>query len=103
MQECRIALEALKTGGVGGRAPAEIAQFLQKNARNLALAERFSVLQVAMQLFLSPAHHDGVPDEEFSRQDADLAIAMTVALLRLAPRWGTESDESGAYGKEPSR
>ena len=47
-----------------------------------------------MQLFLSPAHHDGVPDEEFSREDAVLAIAMTAALLRLAPRWGAEATES---------
>lgn len=43
--------------------------------------------------FLSPAHHDGVPDEEFSREDADLAIAMTAALLRLAPRWDAQDTE----------
>lgn len=96
VQECRIALDALKTSGFGGRAPDEVAQFLQKNARNLSQAERFSALQIAMQLFLSPAHHDGVPDEEFSREDADLAIAMTAALLRLAPRWGADSTEAGA-------
>lgn len=93
VQECRIALDALRTAGFGGRAPDEVAQFLQKNARNLSQAERFSALQVAMQLFLSPAHHDGVPDEEFSREDADLAIAMTAALLRLAPRWGAQDAE----------
>lgn len=96
VQECRIALEALKTAGFGGRAPDEVAQFLQKNARNLSQAERFSALQIAMQLFLSPAHHDGVPDEEFSREDADLAIAMTAALLRLAPRWGADAAEADA-------
>jgi hypothetical protein len=96
VQECRIALDALKTAGFGGRAPDEVAQFLQKNARNLSQAERFSALQIAMQLFLSPAHHDGVPDEEFSREDADLAIAMTAALLRLAPRWGADSTDAGA-------
>lgn len=97
VQECRIALDTLKTAGFGGRAPNEVAQFLQKNARNLSQAERFSALQLAMQLFLSPAHHDGVPDEEFSREDADLAIAMTSALLRLAPRWGAdpEADNEG--------
>jgi hypothetical protein len=93
VQECRIALDALKTAGFGGRAPDEVARFLQKNARNLSHAERFSALQIAMQLFLSPAHHDGVPDEEFSREDADLAIAMTAALLRLAPRWGAQDTE----------
>lgn len=102
VQECRIALDALKTGGFGGRAPDEVAQFLQKNARNLSRAERFSALQIAAQLVLSPAHHDGVPDEEFSREDADLAIAIAAALLRLAPRWRVESDEGGADGKQVS-
>jgi hypothetical protein len=93
VQECRIALDALKTAGFGGRAPDEVAQFLQKNARKLSQAQRFSALQIAMQLFLSPAHHDGLPDEEFTREDADLAIALTAALLRLAPRWGAEQTE----------
>jgi hypothetical protein len=96
VQECRIALDALRTAGFGGRAPDEVAQFLQKNARKLSQAERFSALQIAMQLFLSPAHHDGVPDEEFSREDADLAIAMTAALLRLAPRWGPDATDTSA-------
>jgi len=96
VQECRIALDAIRTAGFGGRAPDEVAQFLQKNARNLSQAERFSALQIAMQLFLSPAHHDGVPDEEFSREDADLAIAMTAALLRLAPRWGADAADTSA-------
>lgn len=96
VQECRIALDALKTAGFGGRAPAEVSQLLQKNARNLSQAERLSALQVALQLFLSPAHHDGVPDEEFSREDAELAIAMTAAPLRFAQRWGAGSTHAGA-------
>lgn len=102
VQECRIALDALETGGFAGRAPDEVARFLQKNARSLSQAERFSALHVAMRLFLSPAHHDGVPDEEFSREDADLAIAVTAALLRLAPRWGKDSAESGADTEKTS-
>lgn len=102
VQECRVALDALKTAGFGGRAPDDVAQFLQKNARNLSQAERFSALQIAMQLFLSPAHHDGVPDEEFSREDADLAIAMTAALLRLAPRWGAEQTKNASDEKATS-
>lgn len=103
MQECRIALDALETGGFGGRAPDEVARFLQKNARKLSQSERFSALQIAMRLFLSPAHHDGVPDEELSREDADLAIAITAALLRLAPRWITEPDESGSDSDKAHR
>lgn len=56
--------------------------------------------ELRLGVFLSPAHHDGVPDEEFSREDADLAIAMTAALLRLAPHWGvqdTERDTKGSW------
>ncbi len=32
-------------------------------------------------------------DEEFSRENADLAIAMTVALVRLAPRRDAQDTE----------
>lgn len=70
------------------------------HARSLSQAERFSALQTAMQLFLSPAHHDGTPDEEFSREDADLAIAMTAALVRLAPRWCSETKDDAPDEKE---
>jgi hypothetical protein len=100
MRKCRIALDALKTSGFGGRAPAEVAGFLQKNASKLSQAERYSALQVATHLFLSAAHHDGMPEEEFNREDAELAIAMTAALLRLAPRWGVQDTERDS--QEPS-
>lgn len=34
--------------------------------------------------------------EEFSREDAGRAIAMTAALLRLAPRWGADAADTSA-------
>jgi hypothetical protein len=96
MQACRIALDGLKNAGFGGRRPEEVARFLQQNARKLSQAERFSALQVAMQLFLSPAHHDGLAEEELSREDADLALAVTATLLRLAPRWGADATDTSS-------
>jgi hypothetical protein len=87
MRQCRIALDELKNAGFGGKAPQEVAQFLQANAGSMTQVERFSALQLALQLLLSPAHHAGALDEEYSREDAELAIAMTAALLKMAPRW----------------
>ncbi|KYF63565.1 hypothetical protein BE11_38295 [Sorangium cellulosum] len=95
MRRCRIALDELKNAGFGGKAPAEVARFLQEKAGTMAQAERFSALQLALQLFLSPTHHANAPDGYYTREDAELAIAMTAALLRLAPRWTDEPKEAG--------
>ena len=93
MRQCRIALDALKAGGFAGKAPAEVVRFLQDKAGTMSQAERFSALHVALQLFLSPTHHANAPDEHYTREEAELAIAMTASLLRLAPQWGTEPKE----------
>jgi hypothetical protein len=88
MSKCRTALDALKNAGFGGKAPSEVVTFLSANARKLTQEERFSALQVALQLYLSPTAHANAPDSEYTREDAELAIAMTAALLRLVPsRW----------------
>jgi Type I restriction enzyme R protein N terminus (HSDR_N) len=84
MRRCRTALDELKTAGFGGKAPQDVAQFLQNKAGTLAPSERLAALHVALQLFLSPAHHANVPEESYSREDAELALAMTAGLLRLA-------------------
>lgn len=52
--------------------------------------------------FLPLAHHAGVLGEEFSREDADLAIAMTAALLRLAPRWAADATDTSASKESAS-
>ncbi|MDX2054767.1 MAG: hypothetical protein SFV15_20360 [Polyangiaceae bacterium] len=108
MRRCRTALDELKNAGFGGKAPADVAKFLQEKAGTMLPVERFSVLQVALQLFLSPAHHANAPDEHYTREDAELAIAMTAALLRLAPqhadRRRTASDARAASSRrQPSR
>ena len=93
MRQCRIALDVLKTGGFAGKAPADVDRFLKDKAGTMSQAERFSALHAALQLFLSPTHHANAPDEHYTREEAELAIAMTASLLRLAPQWGTEPKE----------
>lgn len=94
MRRCRIALDELKNAGFGGKAPTEVANFLQAKASTMSHGERVSALQVALQLFLSPAHHANAPDEHYTREDAELAIAMTAALLRLSGARVTEPTEN---------
>lgn len=95
MRRCRIALDELKAAGFAGKAPADVARFLQDKAGTMSQGERFSVLRLALQLFLSPTHHANAPEEHYTREDAELAIAMTASLLRLAPQGGTEPEKAG--------
>jgi hypothetical protein len=94
MRRCRIALDELKTAGFASKAPPEIARFLQDKAGTMSQAERFSALRLALQLFLAPTHHANAPEENYTREEAELAIAMTAVLLRLAPRWSVEPTEN---------
>lgn len=95
MRHCRIALDELKNAGFGGKAPSDVARFLQEKAGTMSPSERLSALQAALQLFLSPAHHANEPGDSYSREDADLSIAMTAALLRLWPMRVGEPPEEG--------
>lgn len=88
LRRCRIALNELASAGFGGRAPREVAAFLKEKAGTLTPTERYSALKLALELFLSPAHHANAPEEHYSREDADLALAMTAALVKLAPQHG---------------
>lgn len=85
MRHCRMAIDELRKVGFGGKGPVDIVRFLQDKAGTMSPVERISVLQTATQLFLSPAHHANEPEESYTRDDADLSIAMTAALLRLWP------------------
>ncbi|RYZ43918.1 MAG: hypothetical protein EOO71_01365 [Myxococcaceae bacterium] len=49
------------------------------------MSERFSTLQLEFQMFLSTIHQANAPEEHYTREDADLLIAMTPATLRFAP------------------
>ena len=56
-------------------------------------ASRAGPGELRLGFFLLPAENDAVPDEEFNREDADLRIQTTVALVRIASRWGARDCE----------
>lgn len=95
MRHCRTAIDELKKLGFGGRAPKDVVNFFNQNAGAMSPVERLSALQTALHLFLSPAHHANAPEESYTREDADLSIAMTAALLRLWPMRVAEPPEEG--------
>jgi hypothetical protein len=85
---CRIAVERLD--GAPKEGSGELERIVKAKRIDLSERERFVMLRSATHIFASPAHHGATHHE---REDADLAIAMTAALLRLAPRWRTEDTE----------
>lgn len=89
--KCRVAVEALGQAGFANRAPSDVIAFIKENARRLTMIERFSVLQTALHLYLSPSHHAGTDPEEFSRADSTFSLALTAAIVSLAPRRGRPS------------
>lgn len=82
--KCRLAVDALGQAGFGGRAPADVIAFIKQNGKRLTMEERFSVLQAALHLYCSPAHHVA-PEADLSRHDATLALGTTAALIGAAP------------------
>jgi hypothetical protein len=93
---CRTAIDALKKRGFGGKAPKDVVQFLKDKGTTMSYVERVSALQVALELFLSQAHHANEHEDHYCREDAELAIAMTAALVRIAANQRVD-------GGEPSR
>jgi hypothetical protein len=86
-------LDELRHAGFGGKAPKAVAAFLKEKAGTLTQSERYSALKLALELYLSPAHHANAPEEHYTREDADLAVAMTAALLRIAATRGSAEDD----------
>lgn len=84
----RLALDELEHAGFGGHAPREVMTFLQQNARRMSLSERFSMIQAALNVALSPAHHGGANRADLGRFDAQFAVTSVAALLALAPYRG---------------
>lgn len=95
---CRLALDELENVGMRGKAPKEVAQFLLEYAGKLTQRERFGALQAVANLLLSPAHHAKVPEEDWAREDADLAIVITAAITKMATRWLGTGPDSGEQG-----
>lgn len=78
---CRNALEHPK------RPNGEFDRIVNASRTALTDHERFLYLRTVTQIFASPASHGATHHE---REDAELVIAMTSALVRLAPRWNAE-------------
>jgi hypothetical protein len=85
---CRVAIERLDSAPK--ESSGELDRIVRAKRADLADRERFVLLRTATQVFASPVHHGAT---HYQREDAELAIATTAALLRLAPRWGTEPKE----------
>ncbi|MCA9576647.1 MAG: hypothetical protein R3B40_24855 [Polyangiales bacterium] len=85
---CRTAVERMD--GAPKEGSGELERIVKAKRIDLTERERFVMLRSATHIFASPAHHGATHHE---REDADLAISMTAALLRLAPRWGTQDTE----------
>ncbi len=78
---CRNALEHPK------RPNGEFDRIVKASRTALTDHERFLYLRTATQIFASPASHGAT---HHAREDAELVIAMTAALVLLASRWNAE-------------
>jgi hypothetical protein len=84
--ECRKALNAIEQAGFGSKAPKDVIAFIAENAAKLSLMERTGVLQAALKLYFSPAHHAGSGAKEMNHLDSSFALAATASLLQLVAR-----------------
>ena len=91
---CRMAIEGLD--GAPKEASSEVERIIKVGRKRFSEHDRFVFLRTAAHTYASPAHHGAAHHD---REDAELAIAMTAALLRVAPRFAenaAEADDSGA-------
>jgi hypothetical protein len=85
-QTCRKAIEAIGQTGFGRKAPKEVAEFLRgQEPKQYSLEERAAIVQVAAMLLVHSGSHAGEEEKKWRRADADLALALTAGLLRVAP------------------
>ncbi len=82
---CRLSLDELKDTGLPAEKPPDLSRLANTSRKNMSDDDRFLLLRIATHVFASPAHHGG--SSPHTREDAELAMTMTAALLRLAPRW----------------
>lgn len=84
---CRVAVERLE--GAPKEGSGDVERIVKAKRADLSERDRFILLRTASQIFASPVHHGATHHQ---REDAELAIAMAAALLRLAPRWSADSE-----------
>jgi hypothetical protein len=57
----------------------------QQDAKQYSLDDRVAVIMMAAKMFNNAAAHAGDEERQWSRADVDLAMALTAALMRVAP------------------
>jgi hypothetical protein len=85
-QTCRKALEEIGTAGFGLKAPKEVRDFVHHtDPKSYTLEQRVAIIVMAAKMLYNSASHAGEEERDWRRVDADLAMAVTAALLRSAP------------------
>lgn len=85
-QTCRKALEEIGTAGFGKKSPKEVKDFFHhQDPRNYSLDERTAIMRMAAMLLVHAGAHAGEDERSWTRADAELALAVTAALLQVAP------------------
>jgi len=86
-QTCRKAVEEIGTAGFGQRTPKEVAEFWgnRQEREKYTIGDRTAIILQAAKLLLHAGAHAGPEERNWQRADADLALAITAALLQVAP------------------
>lgn len=85
-QTCRKAIEEIGTAGFGRKPPKEVKDFmLHQDPRKYTLEDRAAIVKMAAVLLMHAGAHAGEDERRWQRADAELALAMTAGLLRVAP------------------
>jgi hypothetical protein len=103
---CRKALEEIGTAGFGLKAPKNVRDFVHHTeAKRYSLEERVAILMMAAKMLYNSASHAGEEERDWRRIDADLAMAVTAALLRSAPLRlaGAVATSEGVVGADPAK
>lgn len=86
-QACRKAIDELGIAGFSARPPREVAQFIgnRTEREEYTLEDRTAVVLSAAHMLLHSGSHGGPEERRWQRGDADLVLALTAALLQVAP------------------
>jgi hypothetical protein len=105
-QTCRKAVEEIGTAGFGQRTPKEVTEFWgnRQQREQYPLGDRIGIVLQAAKQLLHASAHAGPAERDWQRADADLALAITAALLQVAPSrlTNTEAGLAPTGGNAPS-
>jgi hypothetical protein len=102
-QTCRKAIEEIGTAGFGQKVPQEVLQFIRhQDQRGYSLQERAAIVLMAATLLVHSGAHAGPDERNWHRADAELALAMTAALLQISPSRLAETETSTSSSKDQS-